>query len=101
MLGGEYLRELASGSRLMIVFSDMQEDLAPGTIRELRKDEFADIHIVAMKVKRLKGDNADPEVFRTRLTDWEKRVLAAGGRDWKMFMDPSKVSGYLAELRES
>jgi hypothetical protein len=101
MLGGEYLRELASGSSLMIVFSDMQEDLAPGTTRELRSDEFTDIHVVAMNVKRLKTDSADPAVYRKRMADWEKRILAAGGLDWKTFMDPRKVSGYLTDVRES
>ena len=30
MLASEYLAELNSGSRVMLVFSDMQEDLAPG-----------------------------------------------------------------------
>ncbi|MBW2723843.1 MAG: hypothetical protein JRE71_05600, partial [Deltaproteobacteria bacterium] len=40
MFGGEYLRELTAGSRVMLIFSDMEEDLAPGTQRTLRPDEF-------------------------------------------------------------
>ncbi len=99
MLGGEYLRELASGSRVMLVFSDMEEDLAPGTRRGLREDEFDEVSVVAINVKRLRGDNSDPEVFRTRLADWERRVLASGGRDWRTIMDPTRLAAYLGEMR--
>jgi len=99
MLGGEYLNELASGSRVMLVFSDMEEDLAPGTARTLAPDEFSGIHIVAMNVKRLGGDNADPAAFRKRLASWEKRVLAAGGSGWRSFNDSSKLAAFLEEVR--
>jgi hypothetical protein len=100
MLGSEYLRELASGSRIMLIFSDMEEDLAPGTSRTLRSDEFADVHVVAMNVKRLHGDNVDPEAFRTRLASWEKRVMNSGGLGWRTFMDASKLGEYLTGVRE-
>ena len=99
MLGGEYLNELASGSRVMLVFSDMEEDLAPGTERTLSENEFDGIYVVAMNVKRLGRDNADPEVFRNRLASWERRVLAAGSSGWKTFMDSSKLAAYLGEIR--
>ncbi len=101
MLGSEYLRELGSGSRVMLVFSDMQEDLAPGTRRTLANDEFVGVYVAAMNVKRLGADNADPMAFRGRLAAWEKRVLDAGGKGWRTFMDPSKLAKYLSEVRES
>jgi hypothetical protein len=84
----------------MLVFSDLEEDLAPGTVRELGAHEFEGIHVVAMNVKRLQGDNADPSVFRSRLADWERRVVAAGGRGWRTLMDASKLGAYLGEVRE-
>jgi hypothetical protein len=99
MLGSEYLAELESGSRVMLVFSDMQEDLAPGTHRDLAKDEFEGLWMAAMNVKRLGSDNADPSVFRRRLLAWEERVLAAGGLGWRTFMDANKLADYLGEVR--
>jgi hypothetical protein len=99
MLGSEYLAELPSGSRVMLVFSDMQEDLAPGTRRELAQDEFAGIHVAAMNVKRLGADNADPQQFRRRMSSWEQRVMAAGGSGWRTFMDATKLAAYLSEVR--
>jgi hypothetical protein len=101
MLGSEYLSELASGSRVMLVFSDMQEDLAPGTRRSLAEDEFDGIHVAAMNVKRLGADNANPQVFRQRIAGWEQRVMDAGGSGWRTFMDATKLAVYLSEIRES
>jgi hypothetical protein len=100
MLGSEYLAELKSGSRVMLVFSDMEEDLAPGTRRKLAKDEFAGIHVAAMNVKRLGADNADPSVFRNRLAGWERRVMEAGGSGWRTFLDASQLPAFPEEVRE-
>ncbi len=99
MLASEYLGELASGSRVMLVFSDMQEDLAPGTQRNLSPDEFDGIWVAAMNVKRLAMDNADPDVFRRRLAAWEQRILGSGGLGWRTFMDTTKLADYLSEVR--
>lgn len=99
MLASEYLGELKSGSRVMLVFSDMQEDLAPGTRRDLSQTEFQGIWVAAMNVKRLGTDNADPSVFRRRLAAWEQRILGSGGLGWRTFMDATQLAGYLGEVR--
>lgn len=101
MLASEYLTELASGSRVMLVFSDMQEDLAPGTRRDLSQREFDGIWVAAMNVKRLGTDNANPSLFRRRLAAWEQRVLGSGGLGWRTFMDSSQLGSFLGEVRES
>jgi hypothetical protein len=99
MLAADYLREVAAGSRVMLVFSDMREDLPVGAKRELRESEFEGIRVVAMNVKRLQSDNADPELFRGRLTGWEARVTRAGAVGWRTFMDASKLAAYLGQIR--
>ena len=63
MLGTDYLAELRSGSRVMLVFSDLEQDLPDGTRRKIDAGEFEGIDVVAMNVKRLDRDNADPEAF--------------------------------------
>jgi hypothetical protein len=82
MLGAEYLAELQAGSRIMLVFSDMQEDLPQGAVRRLEEGEFQGIRVMAMNVKRLQGDTTAPHVFRERLAGWEKRVTAASADSW-------------------
>ena len=99
MLGAEYLQESNSKTRVMLVFSDMREELPEGSKRELRPDEFQGIQIIAMNVKRLGPDTADPEVYRQRLESWERRVERAGGESWRTVMDAKKLPGILESLR--
>ena len=99
MLGAEYLRELGSESRVMLVFSDMAEDLPDGSVRKLSEHEFEGVQVVAMNVKRLQPDAADPERFRARLASWEERATGAGAVGFRTFQDDQKLGGYLADLR--
>ena len=99
MLGAEYLRELEAGSRVMLVFSDMREDLPVGAKRRLAKAEFEGIELVAVNVKRLAGDSKDPEIFRGRLDAWERRVTGASAVAWRTLVDSNKLAGHLAAIR--
>ena len=99
MLASEYLGETAAGSRVLLIFSDMQEDLPNGSRRELESDELAGTRVVAMNVKRLGRDQADPAVFRRRLDGWGERLAAAGAAEWRTFMDPTKLPEYLETIR--
>jgi hypothetical protein len=99
MLGAEYLTELQSASRILLVFSDMAEDLPAGATRRLSDSEFQDIRVVAMNVKHLSGDTGDPQVFRDRMASWEKRVTSAGAMGWQTIMDSSRLPALLASIR--
>ena len=99
MLASEYLNEVDAGSRVMLVFSDMQEDLPEGARRQLSETELEGTHVAAINVKRLKRDTADPDVFRWRLAGWGDRLKAAGAADWRTFMDAARLPAYLAEIR--
>jgi hypothetical protein len=99
MLASEYLSEVESDSCVMLIFSDMQEDLPPGSKRALAEDELQGTHVAAMNVKRLQPDTVDPAVFRDRLSAWERRVKGAGASEWRTFMDATKLPVYLAEVR--
>jgi hypothetical protein len=99
MLAAEYLREIPSGSRVMLLFSDMNEDLPDGARRSLAPTEFEGIEVVAMNVKRLASDNRDPQRFRTRLARWEQAVTRSGALSWRNLMDASKLPGYLEGIR--
>ncbi len=99
MLGTDYLSELASGSRVMLVFSDLEQDLPAGARRSLSEGEFEGIEVVAMNVKRLRGDNADPAGFRARLASWERSLLGAGAEGWRAIMDPTQLPAHLSDLR--
>jgi len=99
MLGAEYLQEARGDRRVMLVFSDLREELPKGTKRELRPDEFQGIEVVAMNVKRLGPDSADPAVYRRRLESWRERVEGSGGASWRTVMDANQLPEILEQLR--
>jgi hypothetical protein len=97
MLGAEYLRESGAGRRTMVVFSDMEEDLPRGVKRELAADELKGVRVVAMNVKRLAADNADPSGYRKRLSTWEKQATTHGAKEFRVVLEPEKLVELLDE----
>jgi hypothetical protein len=95
MLGAEYLKETGAGTRTMIVFSDMEEDLPKGVVRQLAKDEFAGMRVIAMNVKKLNGDNNNPTVYRERLAMWQKQAVSHGARDFQVLLQPERLEEML------
>ncbi len=95
MLGAEYLRESNAGRRTMVVFSDLDEDLPRGVKRDLAPDELKGVRVVAMNVKRLAADNADPTAYRQRLANWEKQMTSHGAREFKVVLEPERLADLL------
>ena len=84
--GAEYLNETKSGIKTIVIFSDMQEELGKGTVRDfpINLDGF---RIVALNVTKLGTDNADPRLYLDRLSRWEERVRKAGATEWVVVND--------------
>ena len=99
MLAAEYLRETRAKSRAIILFSDMEADLPTGAKRHFTEREFDGIRVVALNVKKLEADNANPDELRTRLATWETVVTRAGASGLQTFLDAAKLGPFLAEIR--
>lgn len=84
--GAEYLNETKAGNKTIVIFSDMQEELNKGTVRDFPID-LKGIRIVALNVSKLDTDNADPRLYLDRLARWEARVRKAGAIDWVVVND--------------
>lgn len=84
--GAEYLNETKAGTKTIVIFSDMQEELGKGTVRDFPID-LKGIRIVALNVSKLGTDNADPRLYLDRLARWEARVRKAGATDWVVVND--------------
>jgi len=97
MLGAEYLRETNAGRRTMVIFSDLEEDLPRGVKRDMASDELKGVRILAMNVKRLGHDNANPTAYRARLSNWEKQLTSHGAREFKVVLEAEKLSDLLDE----
>lgn len=84
--GAEFINETGAGNKMILVFSDMQEELGKGTVRDFPID-MSGIEVVALNVTKLNADNVDPRRYLDRLDRWEKRLRQAGAKDWKKVND--------------
>jgi hypothetical protein len=84
--GAEYLNETKAGIKTIVIFSDMQEELGKGTMRDF-PIKLDGIRIVALNVTKLGTDNADPRLYLDRLARWEARVRKAGAAEWVVVND--------------
>jgi len=82
----QFLNETGAGSRTILVFSDMQEELDYKTVRDFPID-LKGIRIVALNVTKLNTDNVDPRRYLDRMSWWEKRAMTAGAVQWKVIND--------------
>lgn len=94
--GAEYLNETGAGTRTIIVFSDMQEELDKVTQRDF-PISLKNIRVVAVNVVKLNTDNVDPRRYLGRLEAWEKRVVAAGASEWRVINDLQRLDRILAK----
>jgi hypothetical protein len=90
MQGAEFLNETGAGTKTIIIFSDMQEELDKVTVRDIPMN-LKDIRVVAVNVVKLKTDNVDPRRYYGRLEAWQKRVKAAGASEWKTINDLERL----------
>ena len=100
MLCSDYLKSTGAGTKLMFIFSDMEEDLENGVTRVFEKDEFKGIHIAAMNVIKLAKDSSDPQVYRDRLREWDKRVMAAGAAEWQVLLQASHIPEFIDKAKK-
>lgn len=85
----EYLNEKQPAEKIILVFSDLAEDLKDGYIRDipLVLDGY---DVVALNVTKLSSDNIDPREYLNRLEDWQRRVESGGG-NWRVINDLDRL----------
>src|SRR5207253_6910913 len=66
----------------------------------LAPDELRGVRVLAMNVKRLGPDNANPMAYRARLANWEKQLTSHGAREFKIVLEPEKLADLLDERSE-
>ena len=91
----EYLNEANPGNKTIIIFSDMQEELGKGTVRDF-PIRLTGIRVMAVNVTKLSSDNIDLRRYLDRLAWWEKRVRDAGATEWSVINDLEHLDKVLA-----
>ena len=90
----EWLNETSAGHKFILIFSDLEEDLKPGYIRDFAID-LTTISVVALNVTKLRSDQIDPREYMERLATWQARVESGGG-SWKVINDLDRLDGVLS-----
>lgn len=90
----EYLNETGAGEKYVLVFSDLEEDLEKGQVRDF-PIAMDGIQVVALNVTKLRSDNIDPRDYLNRLQAWQQRV-ASGGGEWRVMNDFDRLDTLIA-----
>jgi hypothetical protein len=85
----EYLNEADSGTKYVLIFSDLKEELAKGHIRDVpfQLDGF---QVIALNVTKLRQDIKDPKVYMARVEEWRLKAENGGGK-WDVINDLERL----------
>lgn len=89
----EYLNEKGTGTKTILIFSDLKEDLQKGYIRDFDV-ELQGFNVIALNVTKLRSDNIDPREYLARLEEWKGKVEKTGGH-WRVINDLDGLEGLL------
>jgi len=89
----EYLNETDTGRKQILSFSDLEEGLAKGHVRDIPLD-LKGFSVVALNVTKLRSDNVDPRDYLNRLENWRIRVEEGGG-NWRVINDLERLERIL------
>jgi hypothetical protein len=79
------LKQRPEEERFIVLFSDMMADYGKTCDTSKIELDLAGIHVIAANV--IKSDPADPQKYLDMLTEWEAKVVAAGGT-WSLVTSP-------------
>jgi len=81
----EYLTETQVSRKVVMIFSDLLEELPKGFKRDFDLP-LTDFEVVALNVTKLSSDNRDPKLYMKRLDYWQKRMELSGAT-WRVIND--------------
>jgi len=88
----EWLDQSGAGEKVVLIFSDLKEDVPEGYVRDNVTLTLAGYEVVALNVTKLRSDIVDPRKYMGRVDQWEKRVEEAGG-EWRIINDLDHMTG--------
>ncbi len=89
----EFLNEKDTGTKTILIFSDLKEDLEKGYVRDIDVP-LEGFDVIALNVTKLRSDNIDPREYLGRLQEWQGRVEKTGGQ-WRVINDLDGLDGLL------
>ncbi|NDY42794.1 VWA domain-containing protein [Dissulfurirhabdus thermomarina] len=91
----EWLNETGAGRKYILIYSDLEEDLVKGQVRDIPL-QLKGFRVVALNVTKLRTDNIDPRRYLNRLDYWRERVEKGGG-EFRVINDLERLEKILAD----
>jgi hypothetical protein len=91
----EYLNESGAGKKYILIFSDLQEELAKGHIRDV-PFQLQGFDVIALNVTKLREDIRDPKIYMKRVEAWREKMESGNGH-WRVINDLERLDGIFAE----
>lgn len=85
----EFLNETGAGSKSVLIYSDLREELPEGYNRDFNY-QLTDFDVYALNVTKLREDNIDPMIYMERINLWRNKVESGGGV-WHMVNDLDRM----------
>lgn len=81
----EYLNEVGSARKIILIFSDLKEELPKGFKRDFALS-LPEYEVIALNVTKLRSDNRDPKEYLDRMSKWQQKVENSGA-SWRIIND--------------
>ncbi len=91
----EYLNEVGSGQKYILIFSDLQEELAKGHIRDI-PFQLKGFDVIALNVTKLREDIRDPKNYMQRVEEWRAKSESGNGH-WRVINDLERLDHIFAK----
>lgn len=90
----EYLNESGAGDKYILIFSDLQEELAKGYVRDV-PFQLKGFHVIALNVTKLREDIRDPKNYLQRVKEWREKTESGNG-NWRVINDLERLDHIFA-----
>ena len=90
----EYLNESGVGKKYILIFSDLQEELAKGHVRDV-PFQLNGFNVIALNVTKLREDIRDPKNYLERVKEWRDKMESGNG-NWRVINDLERLDHIFA-----
>ena len=91
----DFVNETQAGEKYVLLFSDLEEELQQGHIRDFPIN-MQGIQVVAINVTKLRSDNIDPRDYQNRLSYWQQKVESGGGK-WRVINNMQRLDRLITQ----
>jgi hypothetical protein len=85
----EFLNESGAGQKYILIFSDLQEELAKGHVRDV-PFQLSKFNVTALNVTKLRDDIRDPKIYIKRVDEWQTKIEDGKGT-WHVINDLERL----------